>query len=193
MVRRGGRVGDQARAGERLHRGGRPRIPDVLADRQPDTRPARSRSAPACRPARSSDARRRRRSWEAGPSGRRRRRGRPQAPRRSCRWRRHAGESRPAPRFPRPPSAISSTALPAACEEVRLQPQVLGRVAGDRLLGEHDQLRARLPSPADPVGDQLRVALDVAHGGVHLGERDPQPDCVAGHPGRVCPRSRRST
>ena len=39
VVRRGRGVDDQARAGERLHRGGRARVPDVLADRQPDARP----------------------------------------------------------------------------------------------------------------------------------------------------------
>ena len=39
VIRRGRGVDDQARAGERLHRGGRPRVPDVLADRQPDPRP----------------------------------------------------------------------------------------------------------------------------------------------------------
>ena len=72
---------------------------------------------------------------------------------------------------------------PGGVEEVRLQPQVLGRVARDRLLGKHDQLRARLASLCDPGGDQSRVALDVAHRGVHLGEGDSQPDPVAGHQG----------
>ena len=36
-------------------------------------------------------------------------------------------------------------------EEVRLQPQVLGRVAGDHLLGEDHQLRAGLAGLGDPL------------------------------------------
>ncbi len=55
-------------------------------------------------------------------------------------------------------------------EEVLLEQQVLGRVSGQRQLGEHDQLRAGLAGLTQACGDLLGVARDVADGGVQLAE-----------------------
>ena len=57
-------------------------------------------------------------------------------------------------------------------EEVLLEQQVLGRVAGERQLGEDDELRARRARRGDLAGDLRLVAGDVADDGVDLRERD---------------------
>src|SRR3954469_21140158 len=75
-----------------------------------------------------------------------------------------------------------------AVHEVRLQEEVLGRVAGQGQLGEHDELRALVARAADPLLDLPGVALDVAHGGVDLGERDPQRLGAHGHGYNGTPR-----
>ncbi len=56
-------------------------------------------------------------------------------------------------------------------EEARLQQEVLRGVARERQLREHDQLGVALTGARGQVGDLGGVALDVAHLGVHLGER----------------------
>jgi len=56
-------------------------------------------------------------------------------------------------------------------EEVLLQQQVLGRVAGEGQLGEQHQVRRLTAGRPDPVADELRVARYVSDGGVDLAER----------------------
>ena len=65
-------------------------------------------------------------------------------------------------------------ALANGGKEVPAQQQILGRVAGDAELGQNDQLRVRVGRSLDPAPRKLDVALDVAHGGVDLGERQAQ-------------------
>ena len=55
-------------------------------------------------------------------------------------------------------------------DEVALQVEVLGRVAGHAELGEDRQVGALVAGPADPGGDLRGVAVDVADGRVDLGE-----------------------
>ena len=58
-----------------------------------------------------------------------------------------------------------------AREEVLAQEQILGRVAGERQLGEQDQIGVR-PAPGLVTGaDQREVAVDVADGCVQLAQR----------------------
>ena len=57
-------------------------------------------------------------------------------------------------------------------EEVLLEQQVLGRVAGDAELGEERELRAGLARARELLAHLGLVAGDVADGGVDLGERD---------------------
>ncbi len=66
-------------------------------------------------------------------------------------------------------------------EEVRLEQQVLGRVAGQRQLGEDDQRRAALARLDGGGGDPVRVAGDVADGRVDLRERAAQRLGARGH------------
>ena len=56
--------------------------------------------------------------------------------------------------------------------EVRLQVEVLRRVAGQAELAEDDQIRICVSGALGPPGDQLGVAVDVADGRIDLGERD---------------------
>ena len=63
---------------------------------------------------------------------------------------------------------------PARRQEMGLEQQVLGRVAVHGQLREHDQLRARVDAAVQVVADLARVAVDVADGRVHLGQRNPQ-------------------
>ena len=62
---------------------------------------------------------------------------------------------------------------PRVGQEVRLQQQVLRRVAGDRQLREEDDLRAGGRGALQVVEDQPLVALEVADDGVDLREGDP--------------------
>ena len=70
-----------------------------------------------------------------------------------------------------PRQLLEHRAIPGL-DEVALEVEVLGRVAGDAELGEDDEVGAALACPADPIGDLGRVAVDVPDGGVDLGERD---------------------
>ena len=54
--------------------------------------------------------------------------------------------------------------------EPRPQQQVLGRIAGHRQLGEHDEVGARALRLLEPLEDQRAVAVEVADGGVRLDE-----------------------
>ena len=83
-------------------------------------------------------------------------------------------------------------ALTDGCEEVAAQDEVLGRVAGDAELGQQDELRAALAGALDRLGDQAHVALDVAHGGVDLGERQAQIGRL-GHIPSMASSARRTT
>ena len=58
-------------------------------------------------------------------------------------------------------------------QEVLLEQQVLGRVAGDRQLGEEHELRAGVARLGDAGEDARLVAGDVADDRVELGEGDP--------------------
>ena len=63
----------------------------------------------------------------------------------------------------------------AGRQEVGLEQQVLGRIAVDRQLGEHGQLRAAPRARGRAQSTILRgVAVDVADGGVDLGQGDAQ-------------------
>jgi hypothetical protein len=57
-------------------------------------------------------------------------------------------------------------------DEAWPEQQVLGRVAGDRQLGEEDDVRVGLLRLGEPVEDALAVAVEVADDGVDLGERE---------------------
>ena len=55
-----------------------------------------------------------------------------------------------------------------------LEEEILRRVAGDRQLGEDDELGAGLFRALDPGGDLPLVSGDVADGRVHLAEREAE-------------------
>ena len=71
--------------------------------------------------------------------------------------------------------------LARAAQEVLLEQQVLGRVAGDRQLGQQHQLGAAVARRLDVARDPRRVALEVADVAVDLGEREPQGMQWTGH------------
>ena len=56
--------------------------------------------------------------------------------------------------------------------KMRFRQQVLGRVTGQRELGERDDVRALRLGRLDLREDLFRVAVQVADHGVHLGEGD---------------------
>ena len=131
------------RAGERLvdQRAARaPRCPRRSSGRRGRRRPRSARRRPG--PPGSSAARRRRRSWAGGPCGRRPARRRRPGPPRRCRRRRRARGSRRPRRCPCVAAASRSTRRARVGEEVLLEQQVLGRVAGERELGEEHELGA---------------------------------------------------
>ena len=68
------------------------------------------------------------------------------------------------------------------------QDQVLGGVAGDGEFGEGDDGGAGLAGGGDAVADALAVAVDVADGGVELGEGD----AAGAHGDRIATRVARS-
>ena len=179
-------------AGERLHRGRRARVPDVLADRQPDAHAAdldqRRRVAGLEVAALVEHAVVRQQDLAVDGADLRR----PRARRRSCRWRHRAPGSRPGRRSPSASAASSSQRARAASRKCGFSHRSSAGIARDRLLGEDDELGAGLAGAADPLGDQARVALDVAHGGVHLGERDAQGARLARSSRTVLPLARRS-
>ena len=67
-----------------------------------------------------------------------------------------------------------------------LEQEVLGRVAGDRLLGEGDELGAQGLGAGDGGADAGEVAVEVADGRVDLGEGDPK-GAHRGHPSSCAP------
>src|SRR6185312_8475801 len=64
---------------------------------------------------------------------------------------------------------------PRVGQEVLLEQQVLGRVAGDGQLGEERELRPGLACASELLAHLGLVAGDVADGGVDLGEGDAHP------------------
>ena len=58
-------------------------------------------------------------------------------------------------------------------DEARLEHEVLRRVAGDRQLGEGDEVAARRVGAVVGVDEEGEVAVEVADGRVELGQRDP--------------------
>ena len=191
VIRRSRRVHDHAARPPLPHRP--PGSPDARCPRRRLGRPAhrpRSRRAPC--PARSSGARRRRRSWADRTSGRSTGPLRP--PRRPASCRRGEGEDRSVDRsarapqaerstrsgkptratIPSTPAAIESSAFSHRLQEVPSQHEVLRRVAGDTELGQEHELSATVTSLVDRLRDQAHVALDVAHRRINLGEREAQ-------------------
>ena len=67
--------------------------------------------------------------------------------------------------------ASSRSASARVGEEVLLEQQVLGGIAGEGQLGEHHEVGPVASRRLDPVADQLRVACDVPDGGVDLAQR----------------------
>ena len=57
-------------------------------------------------------------------------------------------------------------------DESRPEQEVLGRVAGDRELGEHDEIGRRAAGFGDRTRDPLDVAVEIADDDVQLGERE---------------------
>ena len=58
-------------------------------------------------------------------------------------------------------------------DEARAQEQVLRRIAGDRELGEEDDVGARAPRLVETGEDPLAVPVEIADGRVDLGQREP--------------------
>ena len=59
---------------------------------------------------------------------------------------------------------------PVGVDEVALQVEVLGRIAGNAELREDDQVDPSVAGAPDPLPDLARIAVDVADGRVDLGE-----------------------
>src|SRR5262249_32090012 len=78
-------------------------------------------------------------------------------------------------------------------EERRPQQQVLGRVAGDRELGEEHEVGPRVPRLREQLEDAVAVAVEVADDAVHLCEREPHSSSRGGLSSRskTLARSRR--
>ena len=57
-------------------------------------------------------------------------------------------------------------------DEPRSEQEVLGRIAGDRELGEHDEIGRRPAGFGDRTRDPLDVAVEIADDDVQLGERE---------------------
>ena len=72
---------------------------------------------------------------------------------------------------PRDARDLLERALGSA-DEARPEQEILGRIAGDRELGEDDDVGARVLRRLEPPEDQGAVPVEVADGGVDLGERD---------------------
>ena len=137
--------------------GRRPGLPDVLADGQADRGAAELDDAPPRARTGSSAARRRRRSWAGRPCGR--------SPA-TLAVGEHGGgvvdvlgalgeaDERDDAVASRPRGARAPAR--ASREEVLLEQQVLGRVAGERELGEHDELRAGVAGARDRARAILR-------------------------------------
>src|SRR4029077_11355617 len=64
--------------------------------------------------------------------------------------------------------------LQIVSNECRFQDQVLWWIAGDRELGEENDVGALVPRASNPVDDELRVARQIANRRVDLSQPDPQ-------------------
>ena len=74
-------------------------------------------------------------------------------------------------------------------DEVRVKDEVLRGIAGDRELGEADDVRPSRGRADRPLLEALQVALQVTDGGVQLAERDPDHvDSLAARAGGVATR-----
>ena len=69
-------------------------------------------------------------------------------------------------------AASASSVAPRRLLEARPQHQVLGRIAHDDELREHDEIRARARRAGAGFQDQLGVAVEIADGRIDLCERD---------------------
>ena len=74
--------------------------------------------------------------------------------------------------MPRASRAICASERSAALDEARAKQEVLRRVAGDRELGEEDDVCAGLLRLVEPREDPLAVPVEVADRRVDLGERE---------------------
>ena len=75
--------------------------------------------------------------------------------------------------------------LARVAQEVLLEQQVLGRVAGDGQLGREHELGAAVARGLDRAGDPRGVALHVADDAVELGEREAERGQRTGHGSHV--------
>ncbi len=71
-------------------------------------------------------------------------------------------------------AAIFSSESWAARTKLGPKKQVLGRIAGRRELGEHDQIGSDAACLGDVLEDLLPVAVEVAHNGVQLSQSESQ-------------------
>ena len=76
--------------------------------------------------------------------------------------------------MPALPFTTASRASQVLADELRPQEQVLRRIAGDGQLGEGDQVDAEGAGPLDAAQYLGDVALEIADGGVYLGQADAQ-------------------
>ena len=181
VVGRGRDVDDQRRPGARLERGGRARLPDVLADRQPDLAAA---ELDQCRATAALEVALLVEDAVVG-----------QVQLAVDRLHGAAGDHRERvvdvvlalgeaderdDPLGRRRDAVQRRARVA--QEVLLEQQVLWRVAGQRKLGEEHELGAGLAGAVGQLDDRALVAGDVAHDCVHLREGDPQGSARRCHP-----------
>ena len=77
----------------------------------------------------------------------------------------------------------------ARVREGLAQDEVLGRIAGEGHLGEHDEVDAVPGGLPRPGAHQVGVALEVTDAGVDLGQAHPQlPGLLIGHVAQCCRR-----
>ncbi len=69
--------------------------------------------------------------------------------------------------------------LGGGAEEPWAEEQILGRIPGDRELGEEDELGARVAGLGEPLEDARAVALEVTDDRVHLCESEAHSSMVA--------------
>ena len=70
-------------------------------------------------------------------------------------------------------------------EELRTQKKVLGRIPGQRKLGEGDQIRAQIARAGDGLDHLLGISGKIADGGIDLGQRKPDDPLGSGAGERI--------
>ena len=69
-------------------------------------------------------------------------------------------------------SVIEGAAI--VCHELRLQQQILRRVAGDRQFREGNKIWLGLAGFTQPAGDSSHIAVQIPDGGIHLNHGNPK-------------------